>query len=108
MSCKDTAIIWKSPVNIRNYSPDVEADDGLAAEGGFEKAEVFSVVVKEALCEGGGAEGSGKDGEIGFEVWICHYITSARLVHPFRPIFEPSSKASASFLLAISPLRRTL
>ena len=54
MSCNDTAIFWKSPVNIRNNSYDVEVDDGLAAEGGFEEAEVFGVVVEEILGEGCG------------------------------------------------------
>ena len=54
MSCKDTAIFWKSPVNIRNNSFKMELDDGFDALGGFEEAEVFGVVVEKVLGEGCG------------------------------------------------------
>ena len=40
-------------IRVVDDSPDVEVDDGLAAGGGFEEAEVFRIVVKEALGEGG-------------------------------------------------------
>lgn len=55
MSCKDTAIFWKSPVNIRNSTLYVEGDDGLAAEGGFEEGDVgngaFAAGVAEEMLE---------------------------------------------------------
>lgn len=80
MSCKDTAIFWKSPVNIRNYSMNVEVDNGLAPSGGFEEAEVFGVVVEEALREGGGTKGAGKDGEVGLKVWVAVGVVFPDLV----------------------------
>lgn len=80
MSCKDTAIFWKSPVNIRNYSMNVEVDNGLAPSGGFEEAEVFGVVVEEALREGGSAAGAGKDGEAGLKVGVAIGVVFPDLV----------------------------
>lgn len=49
----------------------VKVDDGLAAGGGFEEAEVFGVVVEEALREGGDTKGAGKDGEVGLKVEVA-------------------------------------
>lgn len=67
-------------MNIIDDSFDVKVDDGLAAEGGFEETEVFGVVVEEALREGGGAMGAGKDGEVGLEVGVAVGVVFPDLV----------------------------
>lgn len=55
MSCKDTAIFWKSPVNIRNSALYVEVDDGLAVGVWFEEGDVgngaFAAGVAEKMLE---------------------------------------------------------
>jgi len=42
-------------MNIVDDPFDVEADDGLAAGGGFKEGEVLRVVVEKVLAECGGA-----------------------------------------------------
>ena len=72
----------------------------LAAGVGFEKAEVFSVVIKEALCEGG-AEGSGKDGEVGLKVGVSVGVVFADLVArkvEFGGLIEAGGEAVAGGL----------
>ena len=58
----------------------MEVNDGLAAVGGFEEAEVFSVVVEEALREGGCTQGAGEDGEVGLEVGVAVGVVFPDLV----------------------------
>lgn len=58
----------------------MEVDDGLAPGGGFEEAEVFGVVVEEALREGGSAAGTGKDGEVGLKVRVAVGVVFPDLV----------------------------
>ena len=58
----------------------MKVDDGLAAGGGFDEVEVFGVVVEEALREGGGAKGAGKDGEVGLEVGVAVGVVFPDLV----------------------------
>ena len=59
---------------------DVEADEGVAAEGGFQEEEVLGVIVEEIFAEGAGAEGVFEEGEAGFEVWVVVCVVAAELV----------------------------
>ena len=67
-------------MNIIDDSFDVEVDDGLAAGGRFQEAEVIGVVVEEALREGCCAGGPGEDGEVGLEVGVSVSVVFPDLV----------------------------
>lgn len=58
----------------------MEADKGVAAEGGFQEEEVLGVIVEEIFAEGAGAEGVFEEGEAGFEVWVVVCVVAAELV----------------------------
>lgn len=58
----------------------MEADDGIAAKGGFQEEEVLGVVVEEIFAEGAGAVGVFEEDEVGFKVGVAVGVSIGGLV----------------------------
>ena len=62
-------------IRVVDDSPDVEADDGLAAGDGFEEGEVIGIVMEKVLAECGGAKGVLQD-----LCKVCYYVKRLKTI----------------------------
>ena len=82
MSCKDTAIFWKSPVNIRYYSMNVQVDDGSLPFVGFEVFKRPGTVLVSILREDCRTGSVLQQVEVGFKVRVAIRVILADAMAP--------------------------